>query len=178
MSIRPTIVATFIGIASFITSLPAVAQTPVITRDPLKDYTRVTLDFKNEPFFLRAYLKQARTEIDIYIVKTHSSDYSFRTATVKWIDGTLKKPKLHHIDSDFNCSSARYGGGCRKTEHLSIDITAKSWAALTKWAQANPESSIEFQLQSNYSDIDFNFQLKARQITEFAMAISGVKKNP
>lgn len=176
MSVK-AVVATFIGIVSLTTSSPAVAQTPVITKDPLKDYTKVILDFKNEPFLLRAYLKQARTEIDLYIVKSHSSDYRFKTSSVKWIDGTLKKPKLHHIDSDFDCSAVRYGGGCRKTEHLSIDITEKSWAALTKWAQANPESSIEFQIQSNYSDVSFNFELKAQQITQFASAILSAMKS-
>lgn len=178
MKIRATVLFTLIGIASLISNLPAVAQAPVITKDPLQDYTKVILDFKNEPFLLRARIKKSHTSIDLYIVKSHSSNYRFRTSTVKWIDGTLKKPKLHHIDSSFNCSAARYGGGCQKTEHLSIDITEKSWGVLTKWALNNPENSIKFQLQSNYSDVNYNFDLKARQITQFATAISKAKQTP
>ena len=160
------IVATQIAVAS-----PSYAQTPVITRDPMKDYVKVVLDFKNEPFLLRGYLREGQSNIDLYIIKSHDSDTTFRTASVRWIDGTLKKPVLDQINSDFNCSSIRYGGRCRKTQSMSIDITEKSWRSLEKWAEENRDGAIDFQLQSNYSDVNFEFKLKADQITRFAEAL-------
>jgi len=157
--------------------LPTHAQSPVITKDPLKDYVKVVLDFKDEPFLLRGYLKKGKPDVDLYIIKSgHDSDVTFKTASVRWIDGTLKKPVLNQIDTDFNCGSVRYGGRCRKTQHMSIAITDSSWNSLTKWAKQNADGSIDFQLQSNYSDINYQFKLKADQILRFSEALTEAGK--
>jgi len=175
--LRRRYLAQYILVASLLTGVPSQAQVPVITKDPLKDYVRVVLEFNDEPFLLRAFLKGGKSNIDLYIIKRgHDSETRYRTATVRWIDGSLRKPVLNQIDTNFDCGSVRYGGRCRATQHMSISITEKSWNSLAKWAKQTPDGVVEFQLQSNYSDVNYGFNLKANQILRFGEALSEAGK--
>ena len=137
----------------------------IIETDPMKSFTKVILSPSSKPYLLRAYLEEDKTEIELYIIHYYFGDHRFQTASVKWIDGTIKNPRLTIIDTDFDCSYSY--SGCLITIHMKIDINQNSWDLLSDWAELNLDSSIDFQIQSNYSGEDFNFQLDAIDIKKF-----------
>lgn len=138
-----------------------------VSRDPLKDYVKILERYENKPYFFRAYVYPDETSIQVYIRHTHRGDHRYKSASVKWFDGTLKKPKLHDIDTDIDCSSFRYSSSCTRTEHMMIGVSKKSWLALESWARKNPESSLQVQIQANQSGEDFNFDIDASHIISF-----------
>ena len=79
------------------------------------------------------------------------------------------------MDTDFDCSSIRYGGsGCRKTVHSKIMINKNSWDLLSEWSNENNDASLNFQLQSDTSGKDYNFSLDAKDIKKFSEALLNI----
>jgi len=139
-----------------------------VEKDALKSFTKAVLAPPSKPYLLRAFIEGDTKDIELYIIHSYYGDHRFRSASVRWIDGILKKPKLIVLDTDFDCSSIRYGGsGCRKTVHSKIMINKNSWDLLYNWSLDNKDEFLNFQLQSDVSGKDFNFSLDAKDIIKF-----------
>ena len=154
--------------------LPASLFAADITRDPMKDYVKIVERYKNKPYFLRAYVYPGEYSIQVYIKHSHRGDHRYRNASVRWIDGMLKSPKLHDIDTDIDCSG--YSSSCRRTEHMMIKVSSSSWMALDSWARNNPEASLPFQIQANQEGEDFDFSLDAAHIISFQDELKVIKE--
>ena len=165
----------FLYFLLFVSSEIAYGYEVKIEKDALKSYTKAVLSPPSKPYLLRAFIEGDTKDIELYIIHSYNGDHRFRSASVNWIDGTLKKPKLIIVDTDIDCSSIRYGGsGCRKTVHSKIMINKNSWDLLSEWSIENNDASLNFQLQSDTSGKDYNFSLDAKDIKKFSEAILNI----
>ena len=99
----------------------AEASNVEVTKDPMQDMTRLRYDVESKPYLIRGTASGDTKAVQLYIVHSYYGDARYTAATVRWIDGTLKRPELYDVDTDFNCSDSRYLG-CRKTIHKIIKI--------------------------------------------------------
>ena len=172
-SIKSFAISAFIGTVAICMNGIAVASEVQTIEDPLKPYTKLLLSPSNEAYLLRAYLKKGQLpSIDLYVIHSYYGDNKrYKTINVRWLDGTIKQPKLDDVDFEVDCSSFRYMRQCRSTNHVSMSISFKSWNALSKWAKENPSGAIDMQLQSEQSGNDFNFSLKSSDVAKFNDAL-------
>jgi hypothetical protein len=172
-SIKLFAISAFIGAVAICMNGIAVASEVQTIVDPLKPYTKLLLSPSNEAYLLRAYLKKGQLpSIDPYVIHSYYGDNKrYKTINVRWLDGTIKQPKLDDVDFEVDCSSFMYMRQCKSTNHVSMSISFKSWNALSKWAKENPSGAIDMQLQSEQSGNDFNFSLKSSDVAKFNDAL-------
>jgi len=137
-----------------------------ITKDPMQDLTRLRYDAASKPYLIRGVVTGDRKKVQLYIVHSYYGDARYTTASVRWIDGTLKRPELYDVDTDFDCTGSRYLG-CRKTIHKVIKITPESWMQLVNWSRKKPNGSLAVQLQSDTVGEVFDFKVDAEHISIF-----------
>lgn len=154
-------------LTAFLLPLSANASSVKVEKDPMQPYTRLRLSPSSKPYLLRAKVYEGKPKVQLYIVHSYRGDARYHSASVKWFDGTMKTPKLYDIDTDFDCSYSRYGGGCLRTAHMMIKIKPSSWSKLAQWASKSPSGSLAVQLQSNHEGVVFDFTVNAEHINEF-----------
>lgn len=154
-------------LSAFLLPLSANAASVKVEKDPMQPFTRLRLDPSSKPYLLRAKVHKGNPQVQLYIVHSYRGDARYRSASVRWFDGTMKTPKLYDIDTDFDCSYSRYGGGCLRTAHMVIKITPESWSKLAQWASQSKTGSLSVQLQSDHEGEVFNFEVDAEHIIEF-----------
>lgn len=164
-----------------------VAVTPVckawaadvrISDDPMKGYTKVSMDISGGNL-LRSYVKpNAAPSVQLYVVTTYPGENRrYRSANVQWIDGKLITIQVSNVDSDVSCSG--YSRTCFWTDQMIMEISSGSWQKLLAWAKApqSQASSIPVQFQSRIEGTDLMIYLTAEEIRRFSDGISSVHKS-
>lgn len=148
-----------------------------ISDDPMKGYTKVSMDI-SDGNLLRSYVKpNAAPSVQLYVVTTYPGENRrYRSANVKWIDGKLINIQVSHVDSDVSCSG--YSRTCFWTDQMVMEISPGSWQKLIAWAKApqGQSSSIPVQFQSRIEGTDLLIYLYAEEIRRFSDGISSVHK--